>query len=99
MNKCGTFLRASREKQNLSQKEVSAHLGYNTSQFISNWERGLSEPPVPVIKTLAKLYKIDPEALFEVILQAHLEAVEKTLRHKFVQENVKLKENGSKTKR
>lgn len=98
MNKCGTFLRASREKQNLSQKEVSVHLGYNTSQFISNWERGLSEPPVPVIKTLAKLYKIDPEALFEVILEAHLEGVEKSLRLKFGAENVKLKENGSKKK-
>ena len=73
----------------MSQKDVSTHLDYNTSQFISNWERGLSQPPIPTIRTLAKLYKIEAEVLFNVILEAQVEMVRQTLRQKFVEEKTK----------
>ena len=87
MNKCGDFLKKCREAQGLSQRDVSTQLGYNTSQFISNWERGLSQPPIPSLRKLAKLYKIDAETLFNVILEAQVEIVRTTLREKFVEEN------------
>ena len=95
MNKCGNFLKKCRETQGLSQKDVSAQLGYNTSQFISNWERGLSQPPIPSLRKLAKLYKIDAEVLFNVILEAQVELVRHTLREKFVEENLKTSKDRS----
>lgn len=85
MNKCGDFLKTSREAQGLSQRDVSTELGYNTSQFISNWERGLSQPPIPTLRKLAKLYKIDAETLFNVILEAQVEIVRNSLREKFAE--------------
>lgn len=89
MKKCGDFLRKSRENQKLSQSEVSSHLGYSTPQFISNWERGVSQPPVVIIKTLAKLYKIDAEVLFNIILDEQIEATRKSLRQKFMSSSSK----------
>lgn len=38
------FLRRVRINGNKTQVEVGKHLGY-TSQFIANWERGVSKPP------------------------------------------------------
>lgn len=86
MKKCGDFLKQSRDAQGLSQRDVSSVLGYNTSQFISNWERGLSLPPIPTLRKLAKIYKIDAEVLFNVILEAQVEIVTQSLKEKFVAE-------------
>lgn len=86
MKKCGDFLKQSRETQGLSQKDISTMLGYNTSQFISNWERGLSLPPIPTLRKLAKVYKIDPDVLFNVILEAQVQSVTQSLKEKFVAE-------------
>lgn len=49
----------------LSQREVANALGYSTPQFISNWERGISNPPISIVKELAKLYKITPEEIIK----------------------------------
>jgi transcriptional regulator with XRE-family HTH domain len=84
VKKCGDFLKTSREAQGLSQRDVSTALGYNTSQFISNWERGLSLPPIPTLRKLAKVYKIDAEVLFNVILEAQVELETQNLKEKFV---------------
>ncbi|KYG70809.1 helix-turn-helix domain-containing protein [Bdellovibrio bacteriovorus] len=89
MKKVGEFLKKSREARNLSQGDVSTHLGYNTPQFISNWERGLSLPPVTTLKSLAKLYKINADELFQMILEEHLEQTAESLRQKFEEENLK----------
>ena len=42
-------------------------LKYTTPQFISNWERGISHPPIKDIKTIAKVYKVDADYLFTLI--------------------------------
>lgn len=87
MKKCGEFLKQSREAQGLSQRDVSDALGYNTSQFISNWERGLSLPPIPVLRKLAKVYNVDAEVIFNAILEAQVEMVTQNLKEKFIAEH------------
>ena len=57
MNKLGTILKEKREAAGLSQLDVSKSLGYTTPQFISNWERGISTPPVKTIKKIEKIYR------------------------------------------
>lgn len=71
----GQFLKASRQSAGLSQKAVATKFGYTTPQFISNWERGVSFPPVNILKRLAEFYKVNPDDLFEILLQTRIEEV------------------------
>lgn len=81
--KLGKFLRQQREKSRLSQAEVAYKLGYTSPQFISNWERGLSTPPIQMLKKLAYFYGTDANELFEICLSYKVEEVKKDLRKKF----------------
>lgn len=78
-----SFLKASRVKAGLSQKDVANHLGYETPQFISNWERSISSPPVTSLKKLAELYGVSAEKLFEIVLAEEITTVTESLRRKF----------------
>lgn len=67
--KLGNFLKQKREQAGLSQGDVAEKLGYSTSQFISNWERGLSGPPLKVLRQVSDLYGVSPENLFNLLLE------------------------------
>jgi transcriptional regulator with XRE-family HTH domain len=67
--KISQFLKKAREKTGLSQGEVAKNLGYDSCQFISNWERGMAAPPLTVLGRLAKLYNVKGEELFQVMLK------------------------------
>ncbi|MEN0060017.1 MAG: helix-turn-helix transcriptional regulator [Bdellovibrio sp.] len=83
MKELGSYLSQKRLEAGLSQRNVSDHLGYSTPQFVSNWERGVSHPPIGQIKSLAKLYKIDAEEVFKILLKETLKEVEADLRQRF----------------
>ena len=51
------FLKKRREDVGLSQGQVAKFLGYTSPQFVSNWERGISKPPLHSLKELCGLYK------------------------------------------
>lgn len=78
------FLKASRGNANLSQLEVADHLGYSTPQFISNWERGISAPPIETIGVLSRLYKVSDEELFDILQKVTLDQVANNLRERFL---------------
>lgn len=77
------FLQESRLNANLSQRDVADQLGYSTPQFISNWERGVSQPPISSLKKLAELYKISATELFDVVLSTTLVEVQEDMKRKF----------------
>lgn len=81
------FLKSKRVVAGLSQKDVASHLGYSTSQFISNWERGISQPPLNTLRRIANLYKISPDEMFNVLLRSTIEQVERDLKRKFYIKN------------
>lgn len=60
-------LKTLRQNAGVSQTDVMRALGYDTPQFISNWERGISLPPISKIKKLAKLYGTDADYLYTVV--------------------------------
>jgi transcriptional regulator with XRE-family HTH domain len=64
-NSLAEFLRTSRIDAGLSQRNVSKTLGYRTSQFISNWERGVSLPPGRALRQIAEIYEIQTEMLYD----------------------------------
>ncbi|MEQ1875682.1 MAG: helix-turn-helix transcriptional regulator [Bdellovibrionia bacterium] len=63
----GTFLQEARTRSNLSQWDVAKKLGYTSPQFISNLERGISSPPLKVLKVLVDMYGISSKELLDVI--------------------------------
>lgn len=77
------YLKNKRIERGLSQKEVSDKLGYTTPQFISNWERGLSAPPIDVFKKIAHLYHISSEEMFDIFLSEEIERVRVSMKQKF----------------
>lgn len=81
--KLSDYLSKKRTQSGLTQSEVSQTLGYSTPQFISNWERGVSSPPVETIKKLAKMYNASADELFEIFLRESLEQTEKNLIKQF----------------
>ena len=77
------FLKEARVKAGLSQGDVADKLGYATPQFISNWERGISAPPISGLKVLANLYKISADKMFEILLEEEIKVVTEDLKRKY----------------
>jgi len=77
------LLKKARESSGLSQAEVARELGYTSPQFVSNWERGLSSPPVPKLKKLCKMYQLSVDQAYQAMLNATLEEVERKLHSQF----------------
>lgn len=77
------FLREKRIEVGLSQGAVAKKLGYTSPQFVSNWERGLSRPPVATLRKIAQIYQIAPNEMFEAILKTTISEVTTELTEKF----------------
>ena len=65
----GTFLKEMREKRNITQSDLAKKLGYTTPQFISNWERGLCNPPLGAIPKISRVLGIPKKEVVAVILE------------------------------
>lgn len=53
-----------------TQKQVAVDLGYTTPQFVSNWERNLSYPPVNKLEALAKSLRMKADDLKEAYIES-----------------------------
>lgn len=85
------LLKKGREHAGLSQADVARELGYSSPQFISNWERGLSSPPVPKLKRLCKLYRVSIDEAYKSMLASTLDEVETKLHSQFYGNGAKSK--------
>lgn len=83
------FLKEKRTLVGLTQGQVAKELGYSTAQFVSNWERGVSSPPLNALRKLAQMYKVDEEEMFESFLAVTLQEVSDSLRKRYY--SVKMK--------
>jgi transcriptional regulator with XRE-family HTH domain len=77
-----SFLKEYRIKSGLSQAEVANLLKYSTPQFISNWERGVSSPPLDKVSQLIEIYRISREELIDIMLDEAREHLEKNIPRK-----------------
>ncbi|MFQ5669948.1 MAG: helix-turn-helix domain-containing protein [Acidobacteriota bacterium] len=64
----GKFIKVRRAELGLSQNNLARSLGYNTSQYISNIERGLASIPFAKIQEMAALLKVDYRHLLNLKL-------------------------------
>ncbi len=88
--KLAQFLKNKRIVAGFSQKDVATKLGYSTSQFISNWERGVSQPPLSTLRKLAEVFKINVDEMFNVLLESTIAQVEVDLKRKFYTDDVSI---------
>ena len=76
----GTFLKDARLSSGLSQNDVSRILGLATPQLISNWETGRSSPPMKHIEKLSRIYPMNIEKLFDLMVDYSLSHTEIQMR-------------------
>jgi transcriptional regulator with XRE-family HTH domain len=62
-NLLGSFIRAQRQMANLSLRELSA-MTEVSNPYLSQVERGLSEPSARVLKSIAQALNLSAEAMF-----------------------------------
>jgi transcriptional regulator with XRE-family HTH domain len=77
------FLKEKRQSAGFTQKEVADQFGYSTSQFVSNWERGVSIPPLSIMKELAALYGVSQKEVFDILLSHSVAQVSEKLERRF----------------
>ena len=76
------YLRGKRIEVGLSQDDVANTLGYSSAQFVSNWERGVSPPPLKNLHKIVKIYNIDSEEVIQLLLRAEEENLRRLLKGK-----------------
>lgn len=72
----GKELRMYRLKLKLTQQALAKKLGY-TPQFITNWERGISNPPIKAIPKLCRTLKIKKERMISFYVNEVLDQMKK----------------------
>jgi len=76
-NNVSKLIREAREREGLSQKEVATRLGYTSSQFISNIERGLCGIPEQQARKFCDILRI-------AFTTTYIDAVIKDTRSRYV---------------
>jgi transcriptional regulator with XRE-family HTH domain len=74
------YLRKKRRQAGLTQSDVAKKLGYSSPQFVSNWERGLSDPPVETLRKISDIYNIPLDEIHQLFLKATVQKITSTLR-------------------
>ena len=82
-SKLGEFLKESRKRAGLSQVELAGKLGYETPQFISDWERGVYSPPMKKMLLICELLSIKPEKFFQMLLDFSVQRLEADMTEQF----------------
>ncbi len=78
----GKIIRDARSNAGLSQADLATALGYSTPQFVSNWERGVSLPPIKSLKKIGRLLgdKSEDKIAFKLLdatIKYHAENIER----------------------
>jgi transcriptional regulator with XRE-family HTH domain len=82
-SKLGEFLRESRKRAGYSQVEFATKLGYESPQFISDWERGVYSPPMKKFLLICDLLFIKPEKLFQLLLDFSIQRLVEDMNSEF----------------
>ena len=74
------LLKMARIDCDFKQLEVSKELGLANAQYLSNIERGLCAPSMETVLALAKIYKIVPNKIIDVMISDYNQALEQKIR-------------------
>lgn len=71
MENLGNYFKEVRIKNKLTQLEVAKKLGYNTSMFVSLYERGMSNVPPAIIGKYIKEFKLNKNAIIKIMVEKY----------------------------
>ena len=57
-------LREHRKRLGLTQRQVADRIGFESTDRISRWEKGLTFPHITNLGNLCRLFKVSPDALY-----------------------------------
>ena len=57
-----------RKQAGFTQKELAEKLKMSTYQMISNWERGICQPPIGRISEISNILGMDSDKLFKLVM-------------------------------
>lgn len=63
----GAFIKGHRADAGVTQEQLADALGYSTAQFVSNWERGVSMPPLKSLPLLARTIGVSSKAMIDLM--------------------------------
>jgi transcriptional regulator with XRE-family HTH domain len=69
------FLKEGRRRSGLTQTQVAEKIGCN-AQFVSNWERGVSKPPLAAWQVIIPLYNLDKTQLYRLLVEEAIDRVD-----------------------
>lgn len=72
----GNILKKHRTAAGLTQNQIAQKFGYKSPQFVSNWERGMSQPPLEVLFQLCTMLKIPKDVIKELIIKETVQHLE-----------------------
>lgn len=67
--KIGQQIKKARLKSDMTQLELAHKLGYDSMQFVSLFERGLSKVPAPAIVKCCAIFNLSPEKMTRTLVQ------------------------------
>lgn len=76
----GDYIRESRIRSGLTQKDVSDHFGWQSCQYQSNIERNVSLPPLAICKELSKFLKIPKHEMTKRLVSVYRNKVSRALK-------------------
>jgi transcriptional regulator with XRE-family HTH domain len=81
----GSFIRKMRLEKEFSQADLAANLGYTSPQFISDWERGISSPPIKKLHEISVLLEVKVDVLFDLLVTLATQQLVENLSKEFKQ--------------
>lgn len=75
----GKLIREKREAKDMTQLEVSKLLGYETSQFVSLFERGMSKVPNDVLAKLIHILGLNRHYIYKMMIDDYSQRIKKEL--------------------
>lgn len=79
----GTFIKERRLRKGISQAELAERLGYASPQFVSDWERGVSSPPIKKLPEISKELGVSMNTLFDLLVELATTQLKESLNEEF----------------
>jgi len=73
------YLKKARKSKGLTQAQLAKKLGY-TAQFVTNWERGVSMPPIEKLGKVAKICSVSGREIADILIQQYEQKLKKALK-------------------
>lgn len=82
-NSLSAVIKAARTAKGLSQEELARLLGYDSGQFVSDWERGHSAIPMKKLAEVCTLLELDRDHLFDLLLDYSITRLSDSMHKEF----------------